>query len=120
MLPDYERLKSDYEGFEEMIAVAKSEGSAGGGKVTLGEGIQLVAAIGFRAFDIAKKASHDEPRDVVVSWCKDIAKKLYHDKDIGIDVDIPVIFEPAETWFENTIIDTIIDTVANQLFDREV
>ncbi len=115
MLPEYAQLKTEYEGFDEMVAEAKSDG-----KVTLGEGIQIVTAIGFRAFDLAKKASHEEPRDVVVSWCKDVTKNIYHDPDIGIDVDIPVLFEPAETWFENIIIDTIIDTVANKLFDREV
>jgi hypothetical protein len=113
MLPEYDELKSRADFVGGVIKEAKSDG-----KVTLAEAIKIVVTIGFNVFEIGEKAGSSD-HDMVVSWCKDIIKKLYHDPDVGINVDIPVLFEPAETWFENIIIDSIIDTVADLLFKRK-
>lgn len=48
----------------------------------------------------------------IKDWIEDVCVDAYHDKDLGIDFDIPVLFGFIETKVEDTVIRSIARQVA--------
>lgn len=101
-LPTYDEMKKTWGTFGLFIEEIKADG-----KVTPMEIIQLVIRVGGYLGTVAKLFI-DVEKDAKIDWAKDIAKKIYHDKDLGLDINIPIIFEPIESKVEDMIIDSII------------